>query len=210
MRVPWPKGISSISCRNVGPRRFYTSPTPSSAAPPTVSRIDRLISRTPKFLRPTVSGLRNAPVTHVTAFLLLHELTAVIPLFALAGTFHYYRWLPPFFAEGDWILGFVEKFGRYAKRKGWIAEGEKAEVERMAREGEVSRVEGSARMGKWWDTGEGGMRWVVEFATAYAVTKALLPIRLVLSVWGAPWFARWAVVPASNAVKRLWRRGKGA
>ena len=31
---------------------------------------------------------------------------------------------------------------------------------------------------------------MLEVATAYAVTKALLPARLMLSVWATPWFAR--------------------
>jgi len=59
---------------------------------------------------------------------------------------------------------------------------------------------------KWWNRGDGGMRWVVEFATAYAVVKALLPLRIVFSVWGAPWFARWTVIPCSNAFKTLFAK----
>lgn len=43
--------------------------------------------------------------------------------------------------------------------------------------------------------------------TAWAITKALLPLRLVLSVWATPWFARTAVIPITNAVKRVFRRG---
>jgi hypothetical protein len=46
---------------------------------------------------------------------------------------------------------------------------------------------------------------VVELATAYAVVKVLLPVRIFLSVWGAPWFARIAVLPTSNAFKVLFR-----
>ena len=44
------------------------------------------------------------------------------------------------------------------------------------------------------------------FATAYAITKALLPVRLVFSVWATPWFARVAVGPAMNGFRRLFRR----
>lgn len=44
------------------------------------------------------------------------------------------------------------------------------------------------------------------FATAYAITKALLPVRLVFSVWATPWFARVAVAPATNGFGRLFRR----
>ena len=46
------------------------------------------------------------------------------------------------------------------------------------------------------------------FATAYAVTKALLPLRLILSVWGTPWFARFTTGPVFGRVRRLFSRKK--
>jgi hypothetical protein len=121
----------------------------------------------------------------------------------LAGAFHYYQWLPPYLTEGAWVVTGVEKFGRYFRRKGWIGAGEEAEAKRRAKDGEdLTQVETTKGL-KWWNRGEGGMRWVVEFATAYAVVKALLPLRIVISVWGAPWFARWTVIPVSKAFKKL-------
>ncbi len=59
-----------------------------------------------------------------------------------------------------------------------------------------------------WSLGEGGARLLVEVATAYAVTKVLLPVRIVFSVWGTPGFARWAVVPVVRRVKTLFGRGR--
>jgi hypothetical protein len=44
------------------------------------------------------------------------------------------------------------------------------------------------------------------FATAYAVTKALLPLRLIFSVWATPWFARIAIVPMTNLIRRIFRK----
>ncbi len=189
-------------------RRGFSTPNSANAPPNSSSnsRFTRLVNRTPKFLHPTVSALRNAPITHLTAFLLLHEITAIIPLFGLAGSFHYYHWLPPYFAEGAWVVAGVEKFGRYFKRKGWIGSDNEAEVEREAKAGEdLTRIENTKGL-KWWNRGEGGMRWVVEFATAYAIVKALLPIRILVSVWGAPWFARWTVIPVGNVFKRLFSK----
>lgn len=155
-----------------------------------------------------VSSLRSAPVTHITAFVILHEITAVVPLFALAGAFHYYNWLPTYFSEGAWVVAGVEKFGRYFKRKGWISGEEEQEAERLAERGDAGQVEGSEKKntGKWWDRGEGGVRIVVEFATAYAIVKALLVPRLIISAWGAPWFAKWTVLPVMNGLKRITRR----
>lgn len=64
--------------------------------------------------------------------------------------------------------------------------------------------------GRWWGRGETGVRVVVELATAYAITKALLPLRLVVSVWATPWFARWSVLPVTNRLGRLFGRKKVA
>lgn len=102
----------------------------------------------------------------------------------------------------------VEKFGNYFRRKGWIDAGEKREAEQLADGGEARTVEkgkGRGRVSRWWGRGETGTMLVVEFATAYAIVKALLPLRLLVSVWGAPWFAGWTVVPLSNMVKGLFR-----
>lgn len=171
------------------------------------SRFDRFVERTPRFLRPTITGLRQAPVSHITAFIILHELTAVIPLFGLAGAFHYGNWLPPYFAEGAWISAGVEKFGRYFRKKGWISERQEIEVEKRTRDGEAGRFE-KQNISKWFNRGEDATRWVVEFATAYAVVKVLLPFRILISVWGSPWFARLAVIPIGNVTRSLFRRTK--
>ncbi|KAK1070682.1 hypothetical protein LTR12_000070 [Friedmanniomyces endolithicus] len=178
--------------RSLAPRRFYTTgPTPASP-----SRIARLEARLPRFLHRFTVPLRNAPVSHITAFLVLHELTAIVPLFGLAALFHYSDWLPPFISEGRWVTEGTEKFGRYFRRKGWISEAEEVEASEMS--------------GKWWGRSEGGVRIVVEFATAYAITKVLLPLRLVLSAWATPWFARWTVLPVTGVMKRVWQRQGGA
>ena len=162
------------------------------------SRIERLESRLPRVLRRFTAPLRRAPVSHITAFLLLHELTAVVPLFGLAGLFHYTQWLPPFISEGKWVSEGVDKFGRWLRKRGWIDGVE---------EEDARKHQGRT---KWWDRGQGGTRIVVEFATAYAVTKALLPLRLPLSVWLTPWFARWTVLPLTTRLKAVFYRSKAA
>jgi Hypothetical protein FLILHELTA len=166
----------------------------------------RIIKRTPKFLRPTVSALHNAPVTHITAFLLLHEITAILPLFGLAGAFHYYKWLPTYFSEGQWVVSGVNRFGRYFKRKGWIGEVDETEARARIRQGQNDQDGEEMGGSDSWKSGRSGVRWVVEFATAYAVVKALLPLRIMISVWGAPWFARWTVTPVKKAFGRLFSR----
>ena len=131
--------------------------------------------------------------------MILHELTAIIPLVGLAATFHYTHWLPSWFAEGAWVLAAVEKFGKYFKRKGWIRSEDVVEAE--------AEVE-LRRRDKVWNVGEGGARVLVEVATAYTITKALLPVRIMFSVWGTPGFARWAVIPVIRRFKTMFRKGK--
>jgi len=115
----------------------------------------------------------------------------------------------------------VEKFGKYFKRKGWISEADEVEMEQEVRQGRsAAEIEKggvskgwkrgrdvasstSTGVGKHWNQGEKGIRLVIEVATAYAIVKALLPLRIVLSVWGAPWFARWTVLPVGAAVKKV-------
>jgi hypothetical protein len=143
----------------------------------------------PRFLQPYTTPLLTAPVSHITSFLILHELTAIIPLVGLATTFHYTNWLPPYISEGAWVKEGVEKFGRYFRKKGWFGEG------------------GGRREGAW-TFSENGVKIVVEVATAWAVTKALLPLRLVVSVWGTPWFARVFVTPITRWTSKAFRRGR--
>jgi len=143
----------------------------------------------PGFLRPYTKRLIDAPISHVTSFLILHEITAVVPLLGLFGLFHYSNWLPETWTEGKWVKEGTEKFSRYFSRKGWIADDE----DNMA-----------GKRSKW--TGEQGVRVVLEVAVAYAITKALLPARLILSVWATPWFARVFVLPITRLFGRLYRR----
>jgi len=206
------------------PRRTYATPPPSpSPSPSPGDRIARLNRRLPRFLRKYTSALANAPLSHITSFLILHELTAIVPLFSLAAYFHYTHWLPSWFAEGAFVLNGVERFGKYFRRKGWIRTGDKEEAEREVREAQglekgvrqardaenALGEDGLRKVDKVWNVGEGGVRLVVEFATAYAITKALIVPRVVFSVWATPGFARWTVVPLAERMKGFFRRGRG-
>lgn len=178
---PFHQILQVKDCARHATVRHYSTP------PPHASRLSRLESRLPRLLQSYLAPLRNAPVSHITAFLLLHELTAIVPLFGLAATFHYANWLPSSLAENKYVSEGTEKFGKYLRRKGWISEsGEDADK-----------------------SVDGGVRIVVELATAYAITKALLPVRLVASVWATPWFARTLVIPVSRVLRLSAPRGGG-
>ena len=124
-------------------------------------RIARIHSRLPRFLQSYTSALANAPVSHITSFLLLHELTAVVPLFTLAGFFHYSQWMPPFISEGKWVADGIQKFGNWFRRRGWLGEV-----------GEDGKNMG--RRGVWWGRSEGGVRIVVESVTLYTMSSTIV------------------------------------
>lgn len=52
-----------------------------------------------------------------------------------------------------------------------------------------------------------GSKILIEVATAYAITKVLLPVRVLVSVWGTPWFAR-VVIGSVGGMFRRFRGGK--
>lgn len=144
VRSPFP-GITRQLRYNTRRRLYSSDPDKSNpeTSQRTRSRVERVTSRLPRFLRRYTTPLVNAPLTHLSAFLLLHELTAVIPLLGLAGIFHYTQWMPPYISEGKLVSDGVEKFGNYFRKKGWLGH------EQASRQ-------------RWWGRGEGGVRIVVE------------------------------------------------
>jgi hypothetical protein len=82
--------------------------------------------------------------------------------------------LPSWFAEGKWVSDGVEKFGRYARRKGWIGEAEveeareeSAAAHREAKDGSKWKMENvkhgwKGGSDKWYGRGEKGVRLLVE------------------------------------------------
>jgi len=176
----------AFSTRRPGRRLQSTNSQSSDAkAAKTRERADRVLNRVPKPLRKYTDGLRNAPVSHVVAFLILHEITAVVPLVGLATLFHYTQWLPTSLTNHEYITQGMEKFERYFRRKSWFG---------------FSKEEDNKGDSK---SSENGARILVEVATAYAITKVLLPVRIILSVWATPWFARVFIGKIGGGIKRL-------
>ncbi|KAG0634160.1 hypothetical protein HOY80DRAFT_929129 [Tuber brumale] len=114
----------------------------------------------PKALKKYAARFRDRPFSHITSFVILHELTAIVPLGGLFLFFHKTRWTPPGL-PGEWVAAGVDMFGKYVRRKGWES-----------------------------FKGDEGARLLFEVASAWAVVKALLPARIAVSLWATPWFAR--------------------
>jgi hypothetical protein len=129
------------------------------------------------------------------------------------------------FSDTSYLAPGIEKFGKYFRRKGWFGlggeeggpslgpyPGPSAAPPTDSTGSSTGRDEEQeqARGQKWdLDFNRPGTRIVVEVAAAYAITKALLPLRLMLSVWATPWFARVVVGRAWGGVLGLGRAGKG-
>lgn len=186
------------------PRRCLSTPPPQPGRPAVStpkdsrSRLRQFNDRLPRFLRTFTTPLLGAPVTHVMSFLILHEITAVLPVFGLVGAFHYGTWMPDLGSDegngngnGNAFDEGAARFGRWLRKKGWVEESDVSAV----KEHETTANSGQGK--------GAGVRLVLEFATAYAITKALLPVRLAASVWATPWFARSIFSPTTRAVKRL-------
>ncbi|GAB7342955.1 hypothetical protein MBLNU457_g1060t1 [Dothideomycetes sp. NU457] len=174
-------------------------PSPSTL-PGKQTILTRIQARTPKPLQRYLTPLYSAPVSHISSFLILHEITAVVPLFFFAGVFHYTGLLPENVREWKWVDESVGKAERYARRKGWVSD----EAEAVEREG-GTRTEGEGEQVVKEISGA-GLRIVLELATAWAVTKALLPVRIVGCVWATPWFARSVVLPGGKVMRRVFGR----
>ncbi|KAL2754867.1 hypothetical protein ACRALDRAFT_1071499 [Sodiomyces alcalophilus JCM 7366] len=225
------------------------------------SRVDRILNRLPPRLQKYTTGLRRAPVSHIVAFLVLHEITAVVPLLALFALFHYTTIAPLDYVTDHWaahVRDGAAKAERYFTRKGWFGFGRddnhkdddarpSAGRDAVGEEhdhGTAATLSGALAAGahagethsvkKGWTKDEGVVtggiavtrtratpetaketrdvleQWrsddakykvVVEVALAWAITKALLPARILVSVWGTPWFAA-VMVRARNTLRK--------
>ncbi|EED17898.1 conserved hypothetical protein [Talaromyces stipitatus ATCC 10500] len=183
-------------------RRLLNSASPDRAPEPSSSlraRLQKFNDRLPRFLRGYTTPLIGAPTTHITSFLVLHEITAVLPLFGLFGFFHYSGWTPLLSAgDNDTLNEAVQRFGKWMTKKGWVG-SEDVEAAKN-----VSSCTPSADDQVL--TQQKGAQLVLQFAAAYVTTKALLPLRIVASVWATPWFARVLLGPIGRGIKGIFQR----
>ena len=188
LKRPW----NSFTPFSRGSTRFNGFVRPYSSKPPSASRIDRITARLPRRLQKYTAGLRSAPVSHVVSFLILHEITAIVPIFALFGVFHYTNYVPVSWMTqhfGGYVQSGVARFERYFAKKGWFG----FTLEDLASDAGSGNRQGSSEQTSEavdrFEKGEQKYKVLVGIALAYAVTKVLLPVRIMASVWATPWFA---------------------
>ncbi|KAF4967349.1 hypothetical protein FSARC_5072 [Fusarium sarcochroum] len=178
------------SLRVRAPPRTNTSYTRAESTQ--ASRIDRITSKLPHRLQKYTNGLRNAPVSHIVSFLILHEITAIVPVLGLFGLFHYTNYVPVNYVSGhfgSYVEDGVGRFEKYFRRKGWFGFGQNEEGLAPSSTATTHPDSKSEDAVERWHSGDGRYKVVVEVALAYAITKALLPVRIIGSVWATPWFA---------------------
>ncbi|RKF64956.1 hypothetical protein OnM2_014010 [Erysiphe neolycopersici] len=159
-------------------------------------RIERIVNRLPKYMRPYVRDLKSAPFTHILSFLILHELTAILPLVGFTAGFYYSGWSPQTWVKSMWVDDGVEKFGRYFSKKRWFGFGQ-TEGEMMDKtknpelgQNDVGIVEESDITKNALGMMINSEMFLIQVATAYVITKILLPVRVAASIWFTPWFAK--------------------
>lgn len=126
----------------------------------------------PSRFQQTIQSLRKQPASHLTSFLVLHELTAILPLPVL---FLALSSLPDL-----GLSSFFSDSGESAAKS-------------------IARMFGAEGL-------EVGGQVMVNLATSYALVKAALPLRLALSLYLTPWFARVCISPIGRMVRRIRKR----
>ncbi|KAG7192313.1 uncharacterized protein KQ657_002032 [Scheffersomyces spartinae] len=129
-----------------------------------------ILKRVPKFMHQYVTQFANAPFSHVTAFVILHELTAIVPLVGIWYGLHNY-------VDHSSAI-FAADLPSFAMDKASALVDKCLDLAGIA---QISLQEKT--------------RLVMEGAYSYAIVKALFPVRVMISLWGMPYFARWFVLP---------------
>lgn len=128
-----------------------------------------IMRRIPRFMLPYTKNFINAPISHVTSFLLLHELTAIVPLIGIWYVFHKFQWAIPM----DLPSWAIEKGTKII---------------------DLSMAKFDFRDFSFQEKA----KFIMEGAYAYVIVKGLFPFRLMFSLTFMPAFAKYFVIPFTN------------
>ncbi|KAI0205249.1 hypothetical protein F4808DRAFT_411039 [Astrocystis sublimbata] len=173
-----------------------TNPSSSTIKTPPSSRVSQILARAsrylPQRLNTALQDLRSAPVSHIVAFLALHEITAIVPVVGIAYAFYTLDYMP-----ARWLVSEegLKKWTSYFRKKRWFGlepEGERGDNDTSNENDEVQGLKG--------EVAENIYNIPIQVAAAYGITKMLLVPRIALSLWLTPSFAR-AFVGIRQAVR---------
>ncbi|KAK9433835.1 hypothetical protein V1505DRAFT_360550 [Lipomyces doorenjongii] len=151
-------------------KAIRVKPTAEEVSEKSRQRMKRILDKLPASMRPHAERLMNAPGSYVFTFLLIHEVTAVAPLFGLMWLFQVTDWMPPL-PEGLMEAG--KEFYSKAIPQDSLPEGS-----------------------------ESATKLILQGATAFAIVKMILPLRVAFSLLITPWFARRSVIPLVNRMQK--------
>ncbi|QLL34777.1 hypothetical protein HG536_0H01520 [Torulaspora globosa] len=130
------------------------------------SKILSRLNKNPKFAG-YFDRLSEAGVTStVTSFLVLHELTAIVPLFGLWWVL-YQLDLPDQYELPLYFTDLLDRCGEAMEKL----------------------------VGDKYSEGLDRNRLILAGAISYALVKMLYPVRVLISLWAAPYFGRWLLSP---------------
>ena len=125
-----------------------------------------ILKRMPKFMLPYTKNFIHAPVSHVTAFLILHELSAIVPLVGIWYVFHKYQWSIPLDLPS------------------WAIDKGTHIIDKSMAQFDFRNFSFQEKA-----------NFIMEGAYAYVIVKGLFPVRIIFSVLFMPWFAKYFVIP---------------
>lgn len=145
------------------------------------SRILTRLNKQPRFAL-YFDKLSEAGITStVTSFLILHELTAIAPLFAFWYVL-YQLDLPEQYELPVYFKDLLNQCGDA--------------IEKL--------------VGDEYSSGFDHNRLILAGAISYAIVKLLYPLRVLVSLWGAPYVGRWLLGPFRKIKSKLKRRTEKA
>ncbi|KSA01641.1 uncharacterized protein AC631_02581 [Debaryomyces fabryi] len=125
-----------------------------------------ILKRMPRFMLPYTKNFIHAPVSHVTAFLILHEISAIVPLVGIWYVFHKYQWSIPL----DLPSWAIDKGTHIIDKSMAQFDFRNFSLQEKA-------------------------NFIMEGAYAYVIVKGLFPVRIIFSVLFMPYFAKYFVIP---------------
>ncbi|CAH6719235.1 hypothetical protein CLIB1444_02S03928 [[Candida] jaroonii] len=133
----------------------------------------KILSKVPKFMKPYTINFVNRPVTNLVSFLILHELTAIVPLIGIWYVFYKYDISVPLDLP-EWAINKGTKI-----------------------------IDSSLKSWDLTDfTFNDKFNLIMKGAYAYVIVKMLLPVRLMFSFLFTPLFTRFFVDPITGIFGR--------
>lgn len=133
-----------------------------------------ILKRIPKFMWPYAERFAQAPLSHVTAFAILHELTAMVPLI------------------GIWYFLFKFQIIPTLDTPEWAIEKGKEVIEKSTKN---FNFEGYSVEEK--------ARFIMDGVYSYIIVKGLFPLRVLVSFLAMPFVAKYFVVPFTAVLQKF-------